>query len=288
MTSRICIVLMFCATACANTRVSKARFVARSPAGGTVATPSAEEGMDDANEMITAHCGRGGHAIAYEGEAIVGATVVAERANSVDAQTNIVAGQVQGHDSTRTVVATGSRWQMQYTCNDPSTVNMGLITRTRVEPTQVTWGVNSFAGVASVPETGDAPTEGYRRGHPIFGLSASVGYRLGPQLALSVGAGLYFTERTSVYTRTDNPPTYFQSTQELQIVQGFVSGKYYASQRISLTLQAGVSDSGPIINIAAGYNLLDLSFGKRLEVGVGFLAEMPDRILAPGLMIGVN
>src|SRR6476659_10048043 len=104
---------------CATTRVSQARFVSRSPAGGVVATPRAEGGMDDANEMIAAHCGAGGYAITPEGQAMVGDTVVTEGANSLDAQTTDGSGQVQAHDSSKTVYARGSDWQVHYKCNDP-------------------------------------------------------------------------------------------------------------------------------------------------------------------------
>ncbi len=86
--------------------------------------------MDDANAMIAAHCGAGGYAITREGESVVGDTVVTEAANSVDAQTTDGSGQVQAHDSSKTVFARGSDWQVHYSCNDPRTVNMGLITRT--------------------------------------------------------------------------------------------------------------------------------------------------------------
>src|SRR3954468_5141269 len=113
--------LVVALSGCATTHISPARFVSRSPAGGVVATPRAEVGMDDANEMIAAHCGGGGYAITREGEALVGDTVVTEGANSVDAQTTEGGGQVQGHDSSKTVFARGSDWQVHYACNDPHT-----------------------------------------------------------------------------------------------------------------------------------------------------------------------
>jgi hypothetical protein len=200
--------------------------------------------------MIAAHCGGGGYAITREGEALVGSTVVTEGANSVDAQTTDGSGQVQGHDSSKTVFATGSDWQVHYTCNDPSTVNMGLITRSRTEPSKLAWGADVGAGMILVSGHAMDSTPAYRasRSGAATALAANawIGYKLSDKFTLGGGIGI---AQVLAMSKWDY---YFDNGAQQNVLIGeesdantfefFATARYAVAPRVDMGVRIGMSN----------------------------------------------
>lgn len=291
---------------CAATHVSPARFVSRSPAGGVVATPRADVGMDDAHSMLAAHCGAGGYAITREGEAVVGDTVVREGANSVDAQTTEGSGQVQGHDSSRTVFATGSDWQVHYTCNDPSTVNMGLITRSRSEPSRLAWGADVGAGMMLVSGHAMDSNPDYQapRGGSAaaMGANAWLGYKLSDRFALGGGLGfaqvLAMPQWESRYDNNNNLIV-LETDSDATAIELFATARYAVAPRLDLGVRVGVSewrdvsvDGGtPFASVQLGYRVLDVGPASGVFVGGGLASYLSSSLtgnVSPAVMIGFH
>jgi len=291
---------------CASTHVSPARFVSRSPAGGVVATPRAEVGMDDAHAMLAAHCGAGGYAITREGESLVGDTVVREGANSVDAQTTEGSGQVQGHDSSRTVFATGSDWQVHYTCNDPSTVNMGLITRSHTAPSRLAWGADVGAGMMVVSGHAMDSNPDYQapRGgsSAAMGANAWVGYKLSDKFALGGGLGfaqvLAMAQWQSRYDNNNNVIP-FETEADATAIELFSTARYAVAPRLDLGVRVGVSewrevsvDGGtPFASVQLGYRVLDVGPASGVYVGGGLASYLSSSLtgnVSPAVMIGFH
>lgn len=292
---------------CATTHVSQARFVSRSPVGGVVATPRAEVGMDDANAMIAAHCGSGGYSITREGEALVGDTVVTEGANSLDAQTTAGGGQVQGHDSSRTVFATGSDWQVHYTCNDASTVSMGLITRSRVEPSKLTWGADVGAG--AMLRAGHAmdsdPKYRATRGGTGTALAANgwLGVRLSNKFALGGGIGVAqivaMPQWDYRYDSGANRSLLFEDQADATALELFASARYAVATRVELGVRIGMSTwrdvevdgVTPLAAIQLGYRVLDVGPGSGVYVSAGLASHFSSSLTnnaSPALLIGFH
>lgn len=280
---------------CAATHVSSARFVSRSPAGGVVATPRADVGMDDAHSMLAAHCGAGGYAIAREGEAFVGDTVVREGANSVDAQSTDGAGQVQGHDSSKTVFARGSDWQVHYTCNDASTVNMGLITRSRTAPSRLAWGADVGAGMMVL--TGrDVPDALAPRGGSSTAMAANawLGYKLSDQFTLGGGLGFAQVLAMGQWDYSNR-----EKAEDVTAIEVFATARYAVGARVDLGVRVGVAEwrnvdvdgAAPLASVQLGYRVLDVGPGSGVYVGAGLTSHLSSSLTGnatPALMIGFH
>jgi hypothetical protein len=301
------LVVALAGSGCATTHISPARFVSRSPAGGVVATPRAEVGMDDANAMIAAHCGDGGYAITREGEALVGSTVVTEGANSVDAQTTEGSGQVQGHESSRTVFATGSDWQVHYTCNDPSTVNMGLITRSRTEPSKLAWGADVGAGVMLV--SGHAMDSRPEYSSPRSGsattMAANVwlGLKLSDKFALGGGIGiaqlLAMPQWWYQFDNVTQQSVLVEQQADAAAVEFFATARYAVAPRVDMRVRVGVSTwtdvniagAAPFASAQLGYRVLDVGPDSGVYVAGGLSSYFSSSLtgnLSPALMIGFH
>ena len=285
---------------CATTHVSSARFVSRSPAGGVVATPSAEVGMDDANTMIGAHCGTGGYSITREGEALVGDTVVTEGANSIDAQTTEQSGQVQGHENSKTTYARGSNWHINYTCNDARTVNMGLITRSRTTPSRFAWGADVGGGamlIAGVPMDGDLDYQVPRNGAAtsVAG-NAWAGLKLSE--AFSIGGGLGMVQVVGMPNWQYSNGGYGERTSDAMALELFATSHYAIAERVDLGVRVGlatwtdvrVDGVTPLASLQLGFRLLDVGpSGVYLSAAISsfFSSELTNNA-TPALAIGFH
>jgi hypothetical protein len=301
------VVLVGVGSGCATTHMSPARFVSRAPTGGVVATPRADIGMDDANEMIAAHCGAGGYAITREGEALVGDTVVTEGASSVEAQTTEGGGQVQGHEASKTVFATGSDWQVHYACNDPRTVNMGLITRSRTVPSRFAWGADAGAGVMMIagheatvqtyygePRSGSATT---------MGANAWLGYKLSDKLALGGGLGitqvLGMPQWTRMYDSASQGDVIVSTNQDAAALEIFATATYGMAPKLDLRLRIGIASwndvdadgAVPFASVQLGYRIIDVGpdSGVYLSGGVGsyFSSSLTSNV-SPAVLLGFH
>lgn len=256
--------------------------------------------MDDANSMIAAHCGTGGYSITREGEALVGNTVVTEGAQSVDAQTTDGAGQVQGHDTSKTVVATGSDWQIHYNCNDPRTVNMGLITRSRTEPSRLAWGADVGAGamiIAGHPmeENPDYSETRNGTGTAVTG-NAWLGMKMSQKLALGGGLGLASIIAMPQWEYSSPPTTKEADPTALEF---FATAKYAAAERVDIGVRVGLSTwegvridgMAPFAALQFGYRVIDVSAnsGVFLAAGVSsyFSSSLTNNV-TPALMVGFH
>lgn len=263
--------------------------------------------MDDANAMIAAHCGSGGYAITREGEALVGNTVVTEGANSVDAQTTEGAGQVQQHDNSKTVYATGSDWQVHYTCNDPRTVNMGLITRSRTEPSKLAWGADVGAGAMLL--AGHAmdqnPQYNATRGGAGTALAANawLGIKLSPKFALGGGLGM-----ASVIAMPQWGETYDSGAQRYVLItleqdatalELFATAKYAVAERVDVGVRVGLSmwnnvtvdGSAPLAAFQLGYRVLDVGASSGVYVAAGVSSYFSSSLTnnaTPALLVGFH
>ncbi|MGE3454708.1 MAG: hypothetical protein AB7O24_06335 [Kofleriaceae bacterium] len=292
---------------CATSHVSRARFVARAPSGGVVATPTAEVGMDDANAMIAAHCGSGGYSITREGEALVGNTVVTEGANSVDAQTTDGAGQVQGHDSSKIVYATGSDWQVHYSCNDPRTVNMGLITRSRTEPGKIAWGADVGAGAMVLAGHGmeQNPEYSATRGGAGTALAGNawVGLKLSQKFILGGGIGMASVIAMPQWDRYWDNGTQREmlvtKEQDATALEFFAAAKYAAAERIDVGVRVGLSTwnnvsiagTAPFAAFQLGYRVIDVGADSGVYVAAAvssyFSSSLTNNAM-PALMVGFH
>jgi len=299
------VVVLLVASGCATTHVSSARFVSRSPAGGVVATPSAEVGMDDANAMIAAHCGGGGYAITREGEALVGNTVVTEGANSVDAQTTEGSGQVQGHENSKTVFATGSNWQVNYTCNDPRTVNMGLITRSRTTPSKLAWGADVGAGMMVVAgQSMDSPDyQGTRSGSATtIGANAWLGYKLSDKFTMGGGAGVAqvigMPQWQEYYDSGLQANVVAGSNSDASAIEFFATARYSLASKADMGVRIGISDwnnvsadgSTPFAALQFAYRVLDVG-SSGVYVGAGLSSYFSSSLtsnVSPALSVGFH
>jgi opacity protein-like surface antigen len=292
---------------CATTHVSPARFVSRSPAGGVVATPRAEVGMDDANAMIAAHCGDGGYAITREGEALVGSTVVTEGANSVDAQTTEGSGQVQAHDSSKTVFATGSDWQVHYTCNDPSTVNMGLITRSRTEPSKFAWGADVGAGmlVLSGYAMDSNPNHRSPRNGSPTAMTANVwlGFKLSDKFTLGGGVGiarvLAMPQWGYQFDNGLQRDVLIERQSDTSAIEFFATARYAVAPRLDMGVRIGLADwsdvdldgGAPFASVQLGYRVLDVGPDSGVYVAgavSSYFSSSLTNNVSPALMIGFH
>lgn len=290
---------------CATSHVSRARFVSRAPSGGVVATPTAEIGMDDANAMIAAHCGGGGYAITREGEALVGNTVVSEAANSVDAQTTEGAGQVQAHDSSKTVFATGSDWQVHYNCNDPKTVNMGLITRSRTEPSKFAWGADVGAGAMVV--AGHAmevnPEYGETRGGAGTALAANawLGIKLNRKLTLGGGVGMasIIAMPQWDYSYAGNTAVLITKETDATALELFATARYAVAERVGIGVRVGISSwsdvnidgAAPLAAFQLGYRVIDVGADSGVYVAAAVSSYFSSSLTnnaTPTLVVGFH
>ncbi len=256
--------------------------------------------MDDANAMIAAHCGGGGFAITREGEALVGSTVVTEGANSVDAQTTEGAGQLQGHDNSKTVYATGSNWQVHYNCNDPRTVNMGLITRSRTEPSKLAWGAEIGGGAMIVAGHAIEENPDYRdtrsgTGTTVTG-NAWLGMKLSPKFALGGGFGMSSIIAMPQWDYSDPPTTQEADSTALEF---FATAKYAPAERVDIGVRVGLSmwddevriDSAPFAAVQFGYRILDVGADSGVYVAAGvssyFSSSLTNNV-TPALLVGFH
>lgn len=294
------LVVALAGAGCASTHVSPARFVSRSPAGGVVATPRADVGMDDANTMIAAHCGAGGFAISREGEALVGDTVLSEGARSVDAQTTDGAGQIQGHDTARTVHATGSDWQVHYACNDPRTVNMGLITRSRTAPSKLAWGADVGAGMMTLAGNdlpGQYPDDLPRDG-ATTALAANgwIGAKLSDRFVLGGGVGV---TQVVAMPQWDYGNPMNQTEADATALELFATVTYGLAPRLDLRVRIGMAEwrnvsvdgIAPLAFAQLGYRVVDVGPGSGVYVGASvgsyFSSSLTSNVL-PALVIGFH
>lgn len=292
---------------CATTHVSPARFVSRSPAGGVVATPRAEVGMDDANAMIAAHCGAGGYAITREGEAMVGDTVVTEGANSVDAQTTDGSGQVQAHDSSKTVYARGSDWQIHYTCNDARTVNMGLVARTRTEPSKLAWGADVAAGMTLIAGNAmDSNPDYYatRSGSATsLGANAWLGYKMSDKFALGGGVGtaqvLAMPQWTYMFNSGSQSDMLVERSADASTLELFATAKVAVAEKVDMQVRVGiaawrnvdVNGGAPVAALQLGYKVLEVGPDSGVYVGAAVASYFSSSLtsnVSPALTIGFH
>lgn len=263
--------------------------------------------MDDANAMIAAHCGGGGYAITREGEAMVGDTVVTEAANSVDAQTTDGSGQVQAHDSSKTVFARGSDWQVHYTCNDARTVNMGLITRSRTEPSKFAWGADVGAGMTVVTGHSMDPQPDHfatRSGSATsLGAYAWLGYKLSDKFALGGGVGTAQVLGMSQWAYRFNNGTQendlVQVQEDASTIEVFATAKYGVAPRVDMQLRIGMAEwrnvnvngGAPIASLQLGYKLVDVGPDSGVYVGGGVTSYFSSSLtnnVSPALTIGFH
>ncbi len=300
------VVALVVGSGCATTHVSPARFVSRTPSGGVVATPRADVGMDDANEMIAAHCGGGGYAITREGEALVGDTVVTEAAASVDAQTTEGAGQIQGHDSSKTVYARGSDWQVHYNCNDPRTVNMGLITRSRTTPSKFAWGADIGAGMMflsgksmeAVNGSSQVPRSG---AGTALGANGWIGYRLSDKFSLGGGLGIYQVVAMPQWDQVYDTGAYYpvEDKHDAQAIELFAAAKYSVAPKVDMQVRVGLGDwsdvnvdgATPFAALGFGYRIADVAADSGVYIGAslssGFSSSLTDNV-SPALTVGYH
>lgn len=263
--------------------------------------------MDDANSMIAAHCGGGGYAITREGEALVGSTVVTEAANSVDAQTTEGSGQVQGHDSSKTVFATGSDWQVHYNCNDPSTVNMGLITRSRTEPSKFAWGADVGAGMLLLAgQSMDSPPDynSPRSGSATaLGANAWLGYKLSEKFTLGGGVGIAQSLAMPQWGYRFNNGTQrdelVEQEADTSTIEFFATARLAVAERVDMGVRIGLSEWGsvnvnggtPFASLQLGYRVLDVGPGSGVYFGGGVSSYFSSALtsnLSPALLIGFH
>jgi hypothetical protein len=248
--------------------------------------------------MIAAHCGVGGYAITREGEAVVGDTVITEGANSVDAQTTEGSGQVQGHDSSKTVFARGSDWQVHYTCSDPHTVNMGLITRSRTEPSKLAWGADVAAGMTLLSGhpmapnlRDDAPRSGSATA---LAANAWVGVKLSDKFALGGGVGT-----AEVLAMPQWGPYQQGQESDASTLEFFANAKYAVATRLDLQARVGlarwhgvdVDGAAPLAALQLGYRVLDVGPDSGVYVGGGLFSYFSSSLtsnLSPALTIGFH
>lgn len=305
--ARFFVVASVVGSGCATSHVSRARFVSRAPSGGVVATPTAEVGMDDANSMIAAHCGSGGYSITREGEALVGNTVVTEGAQSVDAQTTEGAGQVQGHDNSKTVYATGSDWQVHYNCNDPRTVNMGLITRSRTEPSKFAWGADVGAGAMILAgHAMDQNPDYYETrsgagtavtGNAWAGMKLSGKFVLGGGLGMSSVIAMPQWDRAYVGGSSDSVPVDREA--DATAIEFFATAKYAAAERVDVGVRVGLSSwssvsvdgAAPFAALQLGYRVIDVGADSGVFVAAGvssyFSSSLTNNV-TPALLVGFH
>jgi hypothetical protein len=263
--------------------------------------------MDDANAMIAAHCGAGGYAITREGEAMVGDTVVTEGANSVDAQTTDGSGQVQAHDSSKTVFARGSDWQVHYTCNDPRTVNMGLVSRSRTEPSQLAWGADVAAGMAVVHGYAMDSNPQYsstRSGSATsLGATAWLGYKMSDKFSLGGGLGTaHVLAMPQWQTEWNNLTQMYDpiaSQSDASTIELFAIAKYAVAARADMQLRVGfaewrnvnVSGAAPVAALQLGYKIVDVGPDSGVYVGAAvssyFSSSLTNNV-SPALTIGFH
>jgi hypothetical protein len=272
-----------------------------------VATPRAEVGMDDANAMIAAHCGGGGYAITREGESLVGDTVVTEGANSVDAQTTEGGGQVQGHDSSKTVFARGSDWQVHYSCNDPRTVNMGLITRSRTETSRLAWGANVAAGMMFLHGHAMDSEPDFRASRSgsgtALGANAWLGYKLSHKFSMGGGIGISQVVAMPQWDRQWDNGTQryvlFERESDASALELFAIAKYAVATRLDMQVRVGfsnwkdvsVSGTPPFASFQLGYRVADIGPDSGVYVGgvvsSSFSSSLTDN-LSPALTVGFH
>jgi hypothetical protein len=263
--------------------------------------------MDDANAMIAAHCGAGGYAITREGEAMVGDTVVTEGANSVDAQTTDGSGQVQAHDSSKTVFARGSDWQVHYTCNDPRTVNMGLVSRSRTEPSKFAWGADVAAGVIVVHgysmDSSPEPSSTRSGSATSIGANAWLGYKMSDKFSMGGGIGtaqvLAMPEWTYVFnngTQTNDLATRDTDASTLEL---FATAKYAVGMKVDMQVRLGIAEwrnvsvngSSPLAAIQLGYKMVDVGPDSGVYIGAGVSSYFSSSLttnISPALTIGFH
>jgi hypothetical protein len=272
-----------------------------------VATPRAEVGMDDANAMIAAHCGAGGYAITREGEAMVGDTVVTEGANSVDAQTTEGSGQVQAHDSSKTVFARGSDWQVHYTCNDPRTVNMGLVSRSRTEPSKLAWGADVAAGMTMVSgySMDSNPESSTPRGGAATSLGAHawLGYKMNEKFAMGGGLGTaHVLAMPQWYNEWNNGTQAYELVQrqtDASTIELFATAKYAMAPRVDMQLLIGIAEwqnvsvngAAPLGALQLGYKMVDVGPDTGVYIGASvssyFTSSLTNNV-SPALTIGFH
>ena len=263
--------------------------------------------MDDANAMIAAHCGAGGYAITREGEAMVGDTVVTEAANSVDAQTTEGSGQVQAHDCSKTVFARGSDWQVHYTCNDARTVNMGLITRSRTEPSRLAWGADVAAGMTVVRGHSMDSNPDYfaTRSGSATALGANVwlGYKMSDRFALGGGVGtaqvLAMPEWRYMFNNGTQQDDLVASEADASTIELFATAKYSVATRLDMQVRIGIADwrsvdvdgAAPLASFQLGYKVLDVGVDSGVYLGGGvstyFSSSLTNNV-SPAVMIGFH
>jgi hypothetical protein len=263
--------------------------------------------MDDANAMIAAHCGAGGYSITREGEAMVGDTVVTEGANSLDAQTTDGSGQVQAHDSSKTVYARGSDWQVHYTCNDPRTVNMGLVSRSRTEPSKFAWGADVAAGVTMV--SGYAMDSNPEYSSPRGGAATSVGadawlgYKLSEKFAMGGGLGtaqvLAMPQWSTQWNNGTQAYDLITSQQDASTIEVFASAKYAVAPKVDMQVRIGIAEwrnvnvngAAPVGALQLGYKMVDVGPDAGVYIGAAvssyFSSSLTNNV-SPALTIGFH
>lgn len=261
--------------------------------------------MDDANAMIAAHCGGGGYAITREGEAIVGDTIVTEGANSVDAQTTEGSGQVQGHDSSKTVFARGSDWQVHYTCNDPRTVNMGLITRSRTEPSRLAWGADLAAGMTLLSGHARAPDPDYGAARSGSGTALAANAWVGAKLShnFALGGGLGISQVLAMpqwsYMYDNGTQVLVEQESDAGTTEFFATAKYEVATRLDMQVRIGLATwrgvnvvgIAPLGSVQLGYRVLDVGPDSGVYVGGGLSSYFSSSLtsnLSPALTIGFH
>jgi hypothetical protein len=257
--------------------------------------------------MIAAHCGAGGYAITREGEALVGDTVVTEGAASVDAQTTEGGGQVQGHDSSKTVYARGSDWQVHYNCNNPGTVNMGLITRSRTEASKLAWGVDVAGGMMILAGKAESLGVGYQapRAGAGTGLGATawLGWKLSEKFALGAGLGtmqvIAMPQWEQGFDNGSQMSYEYEATNDASSFELFATAKYGMSPKLDLQVRVGVADWGgvnvdgatPLAALQLGYRVIDVGADSGVYLGGGvstyFSSSLTNNV-SPAVTVGFH
>jgi hypothetical protein len=263
--------------------------------------------MDDANAMIAAHCGAGGYAITREGEAMVGDTVVTEGANSVDAQTTDGSGQVQAHDSSKTVYARGSDWQVHYTCNDPRTVNMGLVSRSRTEASKLAWGADVAAGMTMVSgySMDSNPDYNSTRNGSATSLAATgwLGYKMSDKFAMGGGIGTAQVLGMPQWGYTFNNGTQqnelVTQSEDASTIELFATAKYAVGPKVDMQVRIGIAEwrnvsvngGAPVAALGLGYKMVDVGPDSGVYVGAAvssyFSSSLTNNV-SPALTIGFH
>lgn len=263
--------------------------------------------MDDANAMIAAHCGAGGYAITREGEAMVGDTIVTEGANSVDAQTTDGSGQIQAHDSSKTVYARGSDWQVHYTCNDPRTVNMGLVSRSRTEPSKLTWGADVAAGMAMINgySMDESPDYYSPRGgsSTSLGANAWLGYRLSDKFSLGGGLGtaqvLSMAQWKYQFNNGTQSDELVATSSDASTIELFATAKYAVAPKVDMQVRIGIAEwrsvnvdgGAPLAALQLGYKVVDVGAASGVYVGAAvssYFSSSLTQNVSPALTIGFH